>query len=74
MECWNIGGAGNVLEFLFEDKRSDSRKGAKIAKMDKNSIGKTYLKLTGMKLGYLLNFGEDMMKRGITRTVNGLPE
>ena len=34
----------------------------------------TYLKLTGMKLGYLLNFGEDMMKRGIARTVNGLPE
>ena len=34
----------------------------------------TYLKLTGMRLGYLLNFGEDMMKRGITRTVNGLPE
>jgi GxxExxY protein len=34
----------------------------------------TYLKLTGMKLGYLLNFGEDMMKHGITRTVNGLPE
>jgi len=26
------------------------------------------------KLGYLLNFGEDMLKRGITRTVNGLPE
>jgi GxxExxY protein len=34
----------------------------------------TYLKLTGMKLGYRLNVGEDMMKRGITRTVNGLPE
>jgi GxxExxY protein len=34
----------------------------------------TYLKLTGMRLGYLLNFGEDMMKRGIARTVNGLPE
>lgn len=34
----------------------------------------TYLRLTDMKLGYLLNFGEDMMKRGITRTVNGLPE
>ncbi len=26
------------------------------------------------KLGYLLNFSEDMMKRGITCTVNGLPE
>ena len=34
----------------------------------------TYLKLTGMRLGYLLNFGEALMKRGITRTVNGLPE
>ena len=34
----------------------------------------TCLKLTGMKLGYLLNFGEHMMKHGITRTVNGLSE
>ena len=31
----------------------------------------TYLKLTGMKLGYLLNFGEALMKDGITRTING---
>ena len=31
----------------------------------------TYLKLTGMKLGYLLNFGESLMKDGITRLVNG---
>jgi len=28
----------------------------------------------GMRLGYLLNFGEAMMKTGITRTVNGLRE
>ena len=34
----------------------------------------TYLKLAGMKLGYLLNFGDAMMKNGIIRTVNGLPE
>jgi len=34
----------------------------------------TYLKLTGMRLGYLLNFGEAIMKHGITRTVNNLPE
>ena len=34
----------------------------------------TYLKLTGMRLGYLLNFGEAVMKDGITRTVIGLPE
>ena len=31
----------------------------------------TYLKLTGLKLGYLLNFGESLMKNGITRTING---
>ena len=34
----------------------------------------TYLKMTGMRLGYLLNFGETTMKQGIIRTVNGLPE
>jgi len=31
----------------------------------------TYLRLTGMKLGYLLNFGEALMKDGITRTIHG---
>ena len=31
----------------------------------------TYLRLTGMKLGYLLNFGAALMKNGITRTING---
>lgn len=34
----------------------------------------TYLRLTGMKLGFLLNFGEGLMKNGITRTVNRLEE
>jgi len=34
----------------------------------------TYLRLTGCRLGYLLNFGEALMKRGITRTVNGIGE
>ena len=31
----------------------------------------TYLKLTGLKLGFLLNFGEELMKHGITRIING---
>ena len=31
----------------------------------------TYLKLTGLKLGYLLNFGDELMKNGITRIING---
>ena len=34
----------------------------------------TYLKLTGKKLGYLLNFGEDLMKDGISRVINGYVE
>ncbi len=34
----------------------------------------TYLKLSGCRLGFLLNFGADLMKEGITRTVNGLRE
>ena len=32
----------------------------------------TYLKLTGLKLGYLINFGEALLKNGIVRTANGL--
>ncbi len=55
--------------------------------MDENQIGtsimdcaaiaahtkqrQTYLELTGLKLGYLLNFGEALMKDGITRIING---
>ncbi len=34
----------------------------------------TYLKLTGCKLGFLLNFNEALMKDGITRCVNKLEE
>lgn len=30
----------------------------------------TYLKLTGLKLGYLLNFGDALLKNGITRLLN----
>jgi len=34
----------------------------------------TYLRLTGLKLGFLLNFGAALMKDGIVRAVNGLEE
>lgn len=34
----------------------------------------TCLRLSGCKLGYLLNFGEGLMKDGISRIVNGLTE
>ncbi len=34
----------------------------------------TYLRLVGFKLGYLFNFGEALLRDGIVRAVNGLPE
>jgi GxxExxY protein len=34
----------------------------------------TYLRLTGLKLGLVINFGEKLVKRGIHRVVNGLEE
>jgi len=34
----------------------------------------TYLKLSGKKLGMLLNFGAELMKDGLHRLVNGLEE
>jgi GxxExxY protein len=32
----------------------------------------TYLRLSGKRLGLLVNFGENLIKDGITRVVNGL--
>ncbi len=32
----------------------------------------TYLRLTGLKLGLVINFGEMLVKHGIHRVVNGL--
>ncbi|MFI4913380.1 MAG: GxxExxY protein [Sedimentisphaeraceae bacterium JB056] len=34
----------------------------------------TYLRLTGLKLGLVVNFGEKILRRGIHRVVNGLDE
>lgn len=34
----------------------------------------TYLKLSGLKLGLLIHFGEALIKDGIVRVVNGLTE
>jgi len=34
----------------------------------------TYLRLKNLRIGYLLNFGTALIKDGIKRMVNGLPE
>jgi len=43
----------------------------KIAPVHKKQL-LTYLKLTNAKLGYILNFGEELMKDGIDRIINGI--
>lgn len=45
----------------------------KIASVHKKQLT-TYLKLSGKRLGLLINFGEELIKNGVTRIVNGLPE
>lgn len=34
----------------------------------------TYLRLADMRLGLLINFGSEVLKDGLVRVVNGLPE
>jgi GxxExxY protein len=34
----------------------------------------TYLKVSGLKLGLLINFGAPLIKDGIIRIANGMPE
>ena len=45
----------------------------KLQKIHKKQL-LTYLSLSGLRLGLLLNFGEKLMKDGIVRVVNGLTE
>jgi GxxExxY protein len=45
----------------------------KVAPVHKNQL-LTYLRLADKRLGLLINFGEALIKYGITRIVNRLPE
>lgn len=45
----------------------------KVAEVHKKQV-QTYLRLTGCRLGYLLNFNEALLKNGILRVVNGLDD
>ncbi|MGB9082651.1 MAG: GxxExxY protein [Desulfuromonadaceae bacterium] len=45
----------------------------KIAPVHKKQLT-TYLKLSGKRLGLLINIGEELIKDGITRIVNGMPD
>ncbi len=71
---------GSILEtgfradLIVEDKVIIELKSIEqIAPVHKKQL-LTYLRLTGKKLGLLVNFGEALIRNGITRIANGMPE
>ena len=65
---------GFRADLIIEDKVIAELKSVEQVSRANKKQTQTYLRLTGNKLGYLLNFGCEVMKAGITRCVNGLPE
>jgi len=63
---------GFCADILVEDKVILELKSVEsISRAHKKQV-LTYLKLMDLKLGYLLNFGDSLMKNGITRLMNGV--
>ncbi len=62
---------GFIADIIIENKVILELKSIEsLTKVHKKQV-LTYLRLTGCKLGYLLNFGENLMKDGITRIIDG---
>ena len=65
---------GFRTDLIVEDKVIVELKSVEqIADVHKKQL-LTYLRLADKRLGLLINFGDSLIKRGITRFVNGLPE
>jgi GxxExxY protein len=65
---------GFRADLVVEDKVIVELKSVESASKAHKKQVLTHLKLTGKKLGYLLNFGEALMKDGISRFLNGIVE
>ena len=65
---------GFRADLIVEDKVLLELKSVEAAAPVHKKQTLTYLKLTGLKLGLLINFGAPLIKDGITRLVNGLPD
>jgi len=67
-------GDGFRADIIVEDKVIVELKSVeKVAPVHKKQL-LTYLRLADKRLGLLINFGERLIKHGITRVVNGLEE
>ena len=61
-------------DLIVEDKVIVELKSVEeVAKVHKKQL-KTYLKLADKRLGLLINFGAELIKDGIFRVANGMPE
>ncbi|MGE9295641.1 MAG: GxxExxY protein [Puniceicoccales bacterium] len=65
---------GFRADIIVEDKVLIELKSVESVQPVHKKQVQTYLKLTGMHLGYLINFNDSLLKNGITRCVNNLPE
>jgi GxxExxY protein len=66
--------AGFRADLIVEDSVIVELKSLeKVAPVHKKQLS-TYLKHAGKRLGLLINFGEELIKDGITRIVNGMPD
>ncbi len=65
---------GFRADILVEDRVIVELKSAERITASHRKQIQTYIRLAERKLGYLLNFGEALMKNGIVRAVNGLKE
>jgi GxxExxY protein len=65
---------GFRADLLVEDKVIVELKSKEqVIPVDKKQV-LTHLRLTNKRLGLLINFGEELIKNGISRIVNGLDE
>jgi len=65
---------GFRADIIVEDKVILELKSVEtVARVHKKQL-LTYLRLADKRLGLLINFGEELIKTGITRVVNGLAE
>jgi GxxExxY protein len=65
---------GFRADLLVQDKVIVELKSVeKVAPVHKKQL-LTYLRLANLRLGLLVNFGEALIKDGISRVVNNLPE
>lgn len=65
---------GFRADLLVEDKVVVELKSVEKTSPAHRKQIQTYVRLSNCRLGYLLNFGEALMKDGITRAVNNLTE